>query len=129
MISVPSASSTPTHDVFPPKVSVSGPGVASDPRQPQIFARTCALLPEDRDHAEELLAALEQRERRHRELVLRAVEAGDAQVAVGRPPLEERDPARHLLEGKRLAVERLDGEGRLPFARRDLARGRERAAE
>ncbi len=28
-----------THVVFPPVASVSGPGVASDPRQPQIFTR------------------------------------------------------------------------------------------
>ena len=36
---VPSSSEISMHDVFPPQRTVSGPGVATEPRQPQILTR------------------------------------------------------------------------------------------
>ena len=37
---VPSAARTSTHEVFPPYRAVRAPGLASEPRHPQIRART-----------------------------------------------------------------------------------------
>src|SRR5439155_1007273 len=105
-IRVSSPVSTSTQDVFPPYRSVSRPGVASEPRQPQTLARTLAgrLFPEEDHSPDELVRPGEHRKGGDRELVVAAVEAGDAVAVVRRPSLEEGDALRHLLEWHRPAV-------------------------
>src|SRR6187549_1575248 len=90
---VPSLSETSTHDVFPPNSTVSGPGVATEPRQPQIVTRTVSsrLAPEDGDDADELVCMGEQRESGHRDFALGPVSARDPNLLVCRAPLFEGD--------------------------------------
>ena len=59
----PSSVHTSTQEVFPPVRTVSGPGDANEPREPQNLARTSSLpgrLPEDGEAADELVLLSEQ---------------------------------------------------------------------
>src|SRR5262245_21560056 len=69
----PSESSSSTHDVFPPKRFISGPGAGTEPRAPQIFTfmnspHLQLLLPEE-DHRALLAAVGEDRQRGRLDLV------------------------------------------------------------
>ena len=67
MTRLPSSGRTSTQDVLPPVGTVSGPGDANEPREPQNLARTSALLgplPEDGEPADELVRLGEQRDGR-----------------------------------------------------------------
>src|SRR4051794_17830204 len=90
--------STSTQEVLPPYVTVSGPGVGNEPRQPQTLSWRDNLLvaPEDDDDADELVRVRKQRERRHLDLALDAVDARDV-AKVGRAPLVQRDAPRALV--------------------------------
>ena len=88
------------HDVFPPQRTVFGPGVATDPRQPQITHAhdvTNLLAPPDCDDPDELVLLGEERERRHPDLALDSVEARHRHILVRGPTLLERDPRRPLI--------------------------------
>src|SRR4249919_3656135 len=91
---VPSASETSTQEVLPPYSTVSGPGVATEPRQPQIVTRTASsrLAPEDRDDADELVCMGKKRESGHGDFALGTVSARDPNLLVCRAPLFEGDP-------------------------------------
>src|SRR5262249_14610932 len=102
-ISAPSDSSTATHEVLPPNSSVLGPGVAREPRQPQMVIST-PLLPEDDDEPDEVAPPLEEREGCRLEVVSLAVEALDPDRAGGRTLLEECNSRRHLGQRHRSAV-------------------------
>src|SRR5919106_5390334 len=80
---------TSMHDVFPPYRTVSGPGVASEPREPQNLARTSGLLgslPEHGQPADELIRAREQRHRSHLDVALIPVGSHDLETSMGRDP-------------------------------------------
>src|SRR5215211_2408661 len=75
---VSSSRQTSTQDVFPPQRTVAGPGVGTEPRQPQIFRRTATptlLAPEDRHDADELVGMRKERERGHGDVTIDAVAA------------------------------------------------------
>jgi hypothetical protein len=129
---VPSSSEISMHDVLPPHWTVCGPGVGTEPRQPQILTRIAApnlLPPEDRDDADELFGIGEEWERRHRELTLDPVSARDPVLLVCRPPLVERDPRRALLQRNQHVVLGPRGEARRELVERHLAGLGERAPE
>src|SRR5215212_8664994 len=125
------SSSTSTQDVLPPYVTVSGPGVGNEPRQPQTLSwRDNSLIaPEDDDDADELVRVREQRERGHLDLALDAVDACREVAKVGRPPLIERDAPRALVGRNRLRIERSRLEAGEPVVERSLLDLGEAAAE
>src|SRR5205823_6891837 len=98
-------------DVFPPYLTVSGPGDGSEPRHPQMRARTSGVPgrvgvlvdPEDRGGADEVLAPGEQRERGHTDLDLVLV-ALDPDGLVDGPLLVERDRDRQIGRLHRMTV-------------------------
>src|SRR5919108_745332 len=104
---LPSSTRTSTHEVLPPIRTVSGPGAASEPREPQNRACTSAHprpIPEDGQPALELLAACEERHCNHLEIVRASVHGLDPEVAVGRDPAPERLRERQLLQRDRPAI-------------------------
>src|SRR5262245_54448847 len=101
----PSSGRTSMQDVLPPVRTVSGPGEASEPREPQNLARTSGLLgplPEDGDPADELILLREQREADRLEVADLAVDGLDAKVPVARDAAPERMRKRQVLERDRL---------------------------
>src|SRR5215211_652254 len=130
---VPLSKETSTHEVLPPHSSVSGPGVGTEPRQPQIVRRTSRLrllMPEDRHHPDKLVGVGEERERRDRDVAIAPVEARDPKLLVRGPPLVERDPRRPAAGGQRLlrvAGPRHEAPG--PVVERHLAGLGERAPD
>src|SRR4051794_31808653 len=118
---ISSPSLTSTQEVLPPYVTVSGPGVAIEPRQPQIFSPTDKLAsPEDRDDADELVGVREEGKRSDLDLALDPVRARDQILPVGRPTLVQRNPRRAKLWGKRLRSERPRLERGEPVVERHL---------
>src|ERR1700730_5900363 len=99
---------------------VSGPGVGTEPRQPQIVARTplSLLTPEDRDDPDELVRVREEWERCHRDVTLDPVRARYAEVLMRRSPLVEGDARRPSLGRERPRVGRPRLETRRPFVKR-----------
>ena len=74
MTRLPSSGRTSTHEVLPPVRTVSGPGDASEPREPQNLARTSGLLgrlPEDGEAAHELIRVREERHGHDLEVAVR----------------------------------------------------------
>src|SRR5436190_20713369 len=128
---LPSSSATSTHDVLPPYRTVLGPGVGTEPRQPQIVTRTPAslLAPEDGDDADELVGVGEERERGQGDLSLDAVDADDAEATVGRPAVLERDLRGSTLVAGGIGLERTRLERRHPAVEQNLARFGERPAD
>src|SRR5215475_3980408 len=120
----PSSSEISMHDVFPPQRMVCGPGVGTEPRQPQILTRMPSpnlLPPEDSDDPDELVSLGEERERGDRDLPVDAVPAQNPQLLVCGATLFERDPGRPPLVGQRRVVSRTGLEARREFGQRHLA--------
>src|SRR5688572_29467184 len=101
----PFSSVTSTHEVLPPHCTVSGPGVGTEPRQPQIFSRTALLPPPEVDDPDELVLVREERDRGNADLALLPVGVRDLQTLVRRAPLVESDPGRALLERDRIVLD------------------------
>src|SRR5712692_7067323 len=92
-------------------------------------AAPALLSPEDRDDPYELVRVREEWERRHGDLTLDAVHAGDPEALVCCAPLIEGDPCRPALGWERLGVDGPGREARRPFVKRHLAGLGERATD
>src|SRR5262245_12332331 len=128
---VPSSRETSMHEVLPPKPTVCGPGVGSEPRQPHTFTCTPArsLPPEDRDHPDTLVLVGEERERRHCDVTVYTVSARDPKLLVRGAPFVQGDPRRTPLGRQGVAVPRPRREGGRPLVHFHLAGIREPAAK
>src|SRR5256885_882277 len=122
---------TSTQEVFPPKRTVSAPGVATEPRQPQTVTRIgTSLAPEDRHGADELVGMREKRDRGDRYLAVDAVRARHLVRLVRCAPFVEGDPGGPLLERQWIVrLGRPWRELRRPFLQRQLTHLRERASD
>src|SRR6476469_795608 len=121
---VPSSSRISIHDVFPPQRTVSGPGVATEPRQPQILTRMRSpnlLPPEDSDDPDELVRLGKKREGSDRDLAIDAVADRHPQLLVRGSSLLERDARRPALLGQRRMVPRARREARRELVHVHLA--------
>src|SRR5919106_4158434 len=95
---------TSMHDVFPPYRTVSGPGAASDPREPQNLARTSGLLgslPEHGQPADELIHVREQRHPDDLEVRPATVGSLDPERTAARDASPERGSQRKVIGGGR----------------------------
>src|SRR5262245_5153703 len=120
----PSSSEISMHDVFPPHLTVCGPGVGTEPRQPQILTRMPSpnlLPPEDPDDPDELVRLGEEREGGDRDLPVDAVPAQNPQLLVRGTPLLKGDPGRPPLVGQRRVVPCPGLEARRELGQRHLA--------
>src|SRR6266536_2413702 len=120
-----SSSETSTQDVFPPYSTVSGPGVGTEPRQPQIVTRISRLPPEDRDDADELVCMCKEWEGGYFDLALDSVKARDPKPFVCRAALVESDPRRPAFGRSRFQIRCPGRELRDPVVERHLAALRE----
>src|SRR5919106_6213731 len=110
---LPSSGRTSTHEVLPPYRTVSGPGDAREPREPQNLARTSGLLgrlPEDGEPAHSLVLLGKKRHAEALEVAGPTVHRLNPHVPVARDPCPERRRERQVGQGDRRArgVHRLE---------------------
>src|SRR5215210_2556059 len=102
---LPSSGRTSMHEVLPPYRTVSGPGVASEPREPQNLARTSGLhglLPEDGQPAHESICLREQWDTDDLEVTPPSVVRLDPEPPATRHAGPECGGQRHLLDRNRI---------------------------